>query len=83
MLIHCINILPTMLIHNKQANVGIVEKTDPVYPKIYLTKPTENGKTVDEIEYWTDMPSWPRTSRGGVAHLIQLHGVNVEHARKL
>ena len=29
------------------------------------------------------MPGWPRTSEEGVAYVIQLHGIDSDHARKL
>ena len=66
-----------------KADVNILEALDIAYRKIYLTKPTESGKIANEIEYWTDMPSWPRTSTGGVAHLVQVHGTETGHVRIL
>lgn len=36
-----------------------------------------------EVELVTDIPSWPRTSTGGVAHVVQVHRMDKERVGKL
>lgn len=60
-----------------------LEPSEPAYPIIHLTKCTEEGLNIKEVEWVTDIPSWPRTSTGGVAHVVQVHGMNKEEVGKL
>ena len=50
---------------------------------IYLTKSTIHGLTTSDVEHHISMPEYPRSSDLGVAHVINVEGVDKEVIKEL